>query len=240
MILLNANASLDVGHAAPSKLCNMRNLILIVALCLVAAGCKPKSTASANKPVTEEALQELQGYIQRDVAGGFRPENEIAASAVEILSEEYDSKALAQHATTMTREALAQHKREQDSWPKTTDCDRLDAAFAELERAGVVCRQDFSCCGTCGSAEIYDEIEKATKTGKQVGGYAFYHMQDTESAVEGRGLYLNYGAVQEDEAAALKIAQQVVAALKQNGLKADWDGTWAKRIGVSMDWKRRR
>lgn len=75
---------------------------------------------------------------------------------------------------------------------------------------------------------------------RAVRGYAFYHMQDTESAVEGNGLYLNYGAVENGEVTAVGIAQEIAAARKQQGLKVDWDGTWAKRIGVSMDWKRRR
>ncbi len=192
------------------------------------------------KPVTEGALQELRGYIQRDVAAGFRPEHEIATSAVEILADDYDADALTPHATKMTRELIAAHKLKQASWPQTTDCDRLDSAFAALERAGVVCRQDFSCCGTCGVDEIQDEMSKAAKSGTRVRGYAFYHMQDTESAVEGHGLYLNYGAVQDGEAAAVGIGQEIAASLKQQGLKLDWDGTLTKRIGVRLDWKRRR
>ncbi len=192
------------------------------------------------KPVTEEALQELRGYIQRDVAAGFRPEDEIATSAVEILADDYDADALTPHAAKMTRELIATHKQEQASWPQTTDCDRLDSAFAALERAGIVCRQDFSCCGTCGAGEIQDEMDKVAKSGTRVRGYAFYHMQDTESAVEGGGLYLNYGAVQDGDAAAVGIGKEIAASLKQQGLQVDWDETWAKRIGVRLDWKRRR
>ncbi len=192
------------------------------------------------KQVTEEALKELRGYIQRDVAGGFRPETEIAESAVEVLSDDYDAEVLTPHAVKITRELIAAHRQEQASWPKTTDCDRLDTAFAELERVGIVCRQDFSCCGTCGAGEIRDEMEQVAKSGKQVRGYAFYHMQDTEAAVEGQGLFLNYGAIQDGEAAALGIGNEISAALKRQGLKVDWDGTWAKRIGVRLDWKRRR
>ena len=192
------------------------------------------------KPVTEEALQELRGYIQRDVAAGFRPEGEIATSAVEILADDYDADALTPHAVRMTRELIAAHKQEQAAWPQTTDCDRLDSAFAALERAGVVSRQDFSCCGTCGAGEIQDEMDKVAKSGTRVRGYAFYHMQDTESAVEGGGLYLNYGAVQDGEAAAVGIGKEIAASLKQQGLQVDWDETWATRIGVRLDWKRRR
>jgi len=192
------------------------------------------------KPVTDEALHELRDYIQRDVAAGFRPEGEIAASAVEILADDYDADTLMPHAVRMTSELIAVHKQDQASWPRTTDCDRLDMAFAALERAGVVSRQDFSCCGNCGVGEIQDEMGKVGKTGTRVRGYAFYHMQDTESAVEGGGLYLNYGAVEDGEAAAVEIGKEIAASLKQQGLQVDWDESWAKRIGVKVDWKRRR
>lgn len=218
----------------------MRNFTLIMTICLAALGCQPKRATTVTKPVTEEALHELRGYIQRDVAAGFRPEDGIAFNAVEMLAADFDADDLAPHAVRMTSELISEHKREQEAWPKTTDCDRLDQAFAELERTGVVCRQDFSCCGTCGTTEIQDEMETASRGGTQVRGYAFYHMQDTESAVEGHGLYLNYGAVEDGEAAAVGIGQEIVEALKQEGLKVDWDGTWAVRIGVNLEWKRRR
>lgn len=218
----------------------MRTVILIIALCLAAVGCQPKSATAMKKPVTEEVLHELRGCIQRDVAAGFRPEGEIAANAVEILADDYDAEALTPQAIKMTRELIAAHRREQASWPQTTDCDRLDSAFAALERAGIVCRQDFSCCGTCGAGEIRDEMDKVAKTGTRVRGYAFYHMQDTECAVDGGGLYLNYGAVQNGEAAAVGIGKEIAASLKQQGLQVDWDETWAKRIGVRLNWKRRR
>jgi hypothetical protein len=217
----------------------MNYLTVILALCVLAAGCQPESTATKS-PVTEEAFQELREYIRLEVAAGFELGDVIARNAVEYLADDYDPAALTPHAKKITRELIAAHKREQASWPETTDCDRLDAAFAELESSGVVCRQNFTCCRTCGADEIRDEMQQVARSGKTVRGYAFYHMQDTESAVEGEGLYLSYGAVQDREAAAVKIGQEVATALKQQGLQVDWDGTWAKRIGVSLEWRRRR
>lgn len=222
------------------KLAHVRNIILIIALSVAVVGCKPRNTVTMKKPVTEEGLQELQHYIQQDVAAGFRREDEIATNAIEILADDYDADALTPHAVRLTAELIAAHKRDQASWPKITDCDRLDTAFAALERAGVVCRQDFSCCGTCGAGEIHDEMDKVAKKGNRVRGYAFYHMQDTEAAIEGHGLYLNYGAVREGEAAAIAIGHEIAASLRQHGLQVDWDGTLAKRIGLKLDWKRRR
>lgn len=81
------------------------------------------------KPVTQEPLDALQGHIQ----------HEIAASAVELLAGDYRADTLAPYGFRMTRELIAAHRRAQAARPPTTDCDRLDAAFAARERSGVVC-----------------------------------------------------------------------------------------------------
>ena len=59
-------------------------------------------------------------------------------------------------------------------------------------------------------------------------------------AVEGGGLYLNYGACEEGEAAAVAIGHRIVAALEDQGLATDWDGRLEQRIGVALVWKKRR
>jgi hypothetical protein len=64
-------------------------------------------------------------------------------------------------------------------------------------------------------------------------------MQDTESAANGYGLYLNYGAVEEGEEPALSVGNEIIDALQRHGLKTEWDGNWSNRIGVNLDWKRR-
>jgi hypothetical protein len=53
-------------------------------------------------------------------------------------------------------------------------------------------------------------------------------------------LYLNYGAVEDGKAEALAVAREIVAALEHNGLRTTWNGQWARRIGIALDWKRRR
>ena len=94
-------------------------------------------------------------------------------------------------------------------------------------------------CTNCGSAEIWEEMEEAARTGIKVRGYAFYHMQDTDRAAEGGGIYLAYGAITEGSEHALLVAHEIVATLIRHKLKTDWDGTFENRIGVALDWKRR-
>lgn len=185
------------------------------------------------------ALDELHGYVRRHVAAGYLTPDEITRFACEVYAEEIDPAVLRHHAARYTREAVAERRAEQAAWPPVTDNDRLDAAFAALEREGVVCRQHFSCCGTCGAAEIWDEIAATAEAGAPAIGYAFFHMQDTEMAVEGEGLYLSYGAVAEGAEATEAIGRAVVAALEAKGLTTVWDGHWSRRIFVPLDWQRR-
>jgi hypothetical protein len=50
---------------------------------------------------------------------------------------------------------------------------------------------------------------------------------------------VGYGAAQAGEAPALQIGNEVAGTLQRHGLKTSWDWTWANRIGVQLDWKRR-
>lgn len=182
----------------------------------------------------------LRDLVRRDVAGGFFDDDAILTNANDMFEEELPRPLLRVEASAALRVALADHRAAEQAWSDTTDCDRLDAAFAALEEQGVVARQNFTCCGTCGATEIWDEIEAAQEEGVAVEGYAFFHMQDTESAVEGHGLYLNYGACEQGEETAVAMGHRIVAALEAQGLTTGWDGRLEQRISVSLDWKKRR
>jgi hypothetical protein len=187
-----------------------------------------------------QAVERMRVFIRREVAAGFDDADSIAESAVEVFSDECDGDLLRPHALALTREAVEAHRREQATWPAVTDCDRLDAAFVELERGGIVARQNFTCCGTCGQAEIGAEMRDAEVAGCPVRGYVFYHIQCTESAVDGHGLYLHYGATAEGKKATAAIGEAVVKVLDRHGLKAEWNGQPSQCVLVNLDWKRRR
>lgn len=194
----------------------------------------------AVEPELDEKIDWLRDSIRGDVASGFYDEDAILTRAADSFEDEFDPAVLRSEAQRLLRAALAEYREAQRGWPERTDCDRLDDAFTALETTGIISRQHFTCCGTCGSSEIWDEIDAVQKAGGPTRGYAFYHMQDTEAATEGRGLYLNYGACEEGEEAALAVARAIVTQIEAHGLRTDWDGSWGQRIGVSLDWKRRR
>jgi len=188
-----------------------------------------------------DAFDDLHDFIQVQVAAGYASLDEIVDEAVEVfLDETLDPAGLRLAARAVADRALAAHFAEQVTWPAMTDCDRLDAAFAELAGVGILARQHFSCCGTCGAHDIREEMEQAEKSGFTSRGFTFFHIQDTEHAVAGEGLYLSYGARQPDDKVSVAIGHEVMAALEQQGLAPAWNGKLAHRIALPLRWQRRR
>jgi hypothetical protein len=206
----------------------------------------PEAMASAaplasGAPSAKASLEEIRGFVVTSVKAGYETRDEIVRSAVDVLAEDMPGIDVKGVATRQVDEELAAQRRREATWTAPTDCDRLDRVFARLEKSGIVARQNFSDCGTCGAAEIAEEIERLIAAGKKVRGYVFFHQQDSEGALDG-SLYLSYGhASEESEAAQLAIAREVVAALKAGGLHVTWNGTLDMRVGISpIEWRKRR
>lgn len=185
----------------------------------------------------DDPVEGLRESIALQVRGGFLDEADIIEIATERANEECDA-SVAARVPGMVREAFAAQYAEQATWPVVTDCDRLDDAFAALERQGIVARQNWTCCMPCGTAEIGGEMEDAGKSGP-VCGYTFFHQQDTESAAEGYGVYLAYGAESANEEESVAVGQRVCDALRSAGLEPDWNGDLATRIRLPLKWQKR-
>ncbi|MFI7024440.1 DUF6891 domain-containing protein [Micromonospora sp. NPDC049900] len=145
--------------------------------------------------------------------------------------------------------AVAARREQQRGWGEVSG--NLTRAFAELNRRGVVARENFTCCGTCAAGEIHDERDDS----RHWHGYLWYHQQDTESLVDSEDgqVWLGYGAyppVDFDEAAysALSEAEQqagyqadlerflddlVFPVLREHGLRVEWNRQQSQRISVT-------
>lgn len=143
------------------------------------------------------------------------------------------------HASQQISEIGSRLRSEQKLWPDVTDFDRLEQAFAKLEESGVVCRHNFSCCGTCAAGEIWGEIKQEQQGGRTIRGAAHYHCQDTEGAIEGSYLHFSYASVAEGDDALKAIGHEIVAALSSAGLETHWNGETGQRMSIKIDWKRR-
>ena len=182
-------------------------------------------------------FDELHDFVKVQVAAGYASLDDIVDEAVEVFDGALpDPQALRAAATAITEQSIAAHVRDQAQWPEMTDCDRLDAAFAELDGLGILARQHYSCCGTCGSNDIRIELGEVTAAR----GFTFFHIQDTEHAVGGEFLYLSYGSATADRTDAVAIGREVVDTLSRHGLRPSWDGRHVNRIGLPLTWQRRR
>ena len=192
-------------------------------------------------PLEPQDIDDLRDFIRVQVAAGYSPIPDVVEEAVDVFADTtLAPAALREAAAALAETEAAAHLAEQTGWPETTDCDRLGAAFAALDAIGIVARQHFSCCGTCGATDIHDEMDRVAKDGQAVRGYTFFHVQDTEHAVDGDGLFLSYGSVDRDKETAVAIGHEVVAALREQGLHPAWNGRHANRIGLPIVWQRRR
>ena len=174
-------------------------IMIIAALSLLSCvSCTPSGSDTDEEALPVSTMhEELRSYIEMDLRAGFSTTSESTELAVEILSDDYDVATLQTQAWKIGEEVQQELIEEEKGWPDITDCDRLDRAFEDLEQRGIVARQNFSCCGTCGAGEIWDEMQTQIENGRARRGYTFYHVQDTESAADGYGLYLSYGAAHE-------------------------------------------
>lgn len=194
--------------------------------------------------MTTDERDDLKMWARIHIRGGYEPLEEVEEILLDY-AQDFSSPLTDRDRQIEVRNALVQAVsalvQEQDSWPILTDFDKLELAFDMLEDEDIVARQHFTCCGTCGAAEIGAEIEDFEQAGRQAKGYVFFHQQDTESAVESGSLYISYGAADAEATneASIEVGRRLFDTLKAVGLKPIWDGKINHRVGLAIDWKRR-
>lgn len=203
---------------------------------------------------------EVTAYAESQVWPGFRSRADAVESVVGYFA---DSTGPTDEVTVraIVDRVWEQLEAVQATWSDPGDWGRLAAAFAELERSGWVARMDFTCCQTCGHAEIGDE-----RTGGEH-SYVFFHWQDTERIAGPRpaiGLSYSYfethpGVDRELAAAAedsddgelrgraweqharieTAVGATLVECLRRQGLSVEWDGSHETRPFVQLrDWRK--
>ena len=139
------------------------------------------------------------------------------------------------HAAT-AREAHAQAAA---SWKGETDNDRLTRAFAEMDAAGIVARENLGQSLSNGENNIDDIVDGMIAASQTPRGSAFYHWQDMTRALVGEGLNIAFTGDRTGAEAARLVGHEIVAILGRNGLKPIWNGNPDHRIKVDMEWRRR-
>jgi len=121
---------------------------------------------------------------------------------------------------------------------KFVNRENLSTAFKLMRKAGLIARQNFTCCSSCGGYAMAERVKEMTPERRtKVKGCVFYHSQDAARLREGGNLYLGYGPVGVHEVGDFglpteEVGALVVKALASAGLSYEWDGKPSSRIEV--------
>lgn len=176
----------------------------------------------------------LETRMREVLAGGYTSRAELAELAEDYLVTGDRRPVSPEQARALADRLWLERVAEQAAWQGETDPERLTRAFAALREAGVTACEHFTCCRSCGQAEIGGASEPGAR------GYVYFHTQCTDAAAAGGGLTLLYGGFDGSAATTTAIGDEVVAALEAVGLRAQWDRDPARTITVTpLDWRRR-
>lgn len=126
-----------------------------------------------------------------------------------------------------------------DRQPKTFDAFKtlLNDLFKALRKTGITARQNFLCCGGCGSAQLHEWYKKGELA--RTVGYVFYHQQDRDNMVRTRvgdelGVYLCFGSFVLDEERTTRVGRRIVELAEELNLGVEWDGKPETRVRVFL------
>ncbi len=190
-----------------------------------------------------ELQSQIHSLVTLEVKGGFGDRDEIIERVLETLEmdvDDFDPDALEPVVAQSTDEHLAAHQLEQATWTESTDCDRLDAVFAELEEAGLLVGQNYGETQDDAIADLSEVFDEHPET-ENLRGYVFYTHQDLERVLENGTLALGFGMANDDGPDATLVGKTILEAFKQAGFQVKWNGKLNARIEVTqIDWKKRR
>jgi hypothetical protein len=169
------------------------------------------------------------------VRSGLLGYDELLAELTPAVAAELgeSSEAARLRAEAWVREETAALLRDETGWPATTDYDRLQHAFADLEDAGVVVLQG---CADHWSAKA--ELDRRARQGRPPLGIAWFTPLDVWHAIDDGMLEVNvwHGSTA-NVAPGDDLLRIAVAAFERRGLEAHYD---EGRVEVAASWRRRR
>lgn len=185
--------------------------------------------------LSAEEREILEERLRLSLACGYLDRAALAETAEEYLVTAERRPLTRGQAWRLADELWLERVREQAAWQGETDPERLGRAFARLDEQGIVAREDFACCRTCGDAEIGAEARPGDR------GFVYFHSQCTEGAALGQGLHLLYGTFDDaGPAATAAVGREVAEAVRAAGLTVRWSGDPGEAIVVTaLDWRRR-
>ena len=171
--------------------------------------------------------QELRDFARLQVRAGLLDDGAMQAEVAEAISAELpglDSAVLARAWLAVARRELLA---DQQAWPESTDHDRLQAAFADLQSAGLAVLQ--------GCEDHW--VARATLDAESPAGVVWFTPSDVWHAIDHGMLEVNvWHATGANIAPGDALLDAVVGAFARHGLSAHYD---EGRVEVAAHWHRR-
>lgn len=172
--------------------------------------------------------------IRTWVWSGFYSRDQTTEMLEDVLDDECDA--------DMLRSLIAPEFDKKDEaeagWPAVTDYDRLHTVFYALHEKGICALHNTGMTMSDGFEDVSEALAEAPPG--HYHAYCFYHGQDLERAVNGLGLMLAFGSIDNDENHGLAAARVIVTDLQHAGFNVVWDGLFKSRISLpGFDWKKR-
>ena len=172
--------------------------------------------------------------IRKWVKSGFYSPTDVRDMLDDILSGGEDPATL----ENAIDESFAAKRAEEADWPAMTDCDRLDRVFYKLHEQGICALDNAGYTMSDGFSDVSEAVAQAPAG--HYHGFCFYHGQDVERAIDGGGLMIAFGDLNDDDTAGVAVGRIIVGALHTEGLETRWPETMDTRIDVpNIDWRRR-
>jgi hypothetical protein len=178
--------------------------------------------------------EHVSACIKGWVWSGYYSADDINRMINEILDASCDEKALRAAIVPQLAAKIAAEK----NWPSVTDCDRLDSVLYRLHEDGICALGNTGNEMSDGYSEVAEVVANAPAN--HYIGYCFYHGQDVEGALAGHGLWLAFGALDDDRHRGIAVGNALVEALSKAGFDVAWDGSISSRISIpKFSWQRR-
>lgn len=126
----------------------------------------------------------------------------------------------------------------EQTWPETTDCDRLFTAFLSLNSMGIIAVHD---AGWDKSEAFHNCLQQYKNRGEpqEIFGVCYYTEQDVDDAIENHSMHLGFSSStpEREEIDSPRTAKLICQVLTENGIQNKWDEVSNSRIQIDIDWK---
>jgi hypothetical protein len=189
------------------------------------------TTATDPEELTPDILENVRDRLKANLKTGCYTKAELLEYAIHYFSHEEipsDHPNIQSESERIIDSLWAKQLRRQEKWSeaKLEGYVMVQRAFRSLNEKGIVARENF-----CYTQQQADFNIRNEATGNEQ-GFAYWHGQDTEKALDGFGLVIRFGALDFDDEKSTRVGEIVCEELRAVGLPAQWNGTAMQAIYV--------